>query len=152
VTLPRKYASAFAEEAQVVATLDISAMWDRLMGEALTEWARLNREGVTGEALGRAMRARLEGLSEKPLDDLARKSTSVAYNQGRSAEIQWQADLGRVEQVVRSEILDDRTCEVCVTLDGAVVDVDSEDYHRLMPPALCQGGERCRGFYVGVAA
>ena len=149
--LLEKYARGIAEELGVVAQVSLGDLWNRLLGEGLAEWTRLNREGIAGDDLERRLRAHLEGLSEKPLDDVSRKSAAVAYNQGRAAEIESLSDRGQVEFVVRSEILDDRTCEVCAALDGQVVEVGSDEFFQLMPPARCLGDERCRGFYVPVA-
>ena len=51
----------------------------------------------------------------------------------------------------RSEILDIKTCAVCVNLDSMVVAVGSPDFNEFMPPAKCLGQDRCRGFYVPVS-
>lgn len=49
---------------------------------------------------------------------------------------------------MRSEQLDANTCEECDQLHGEIVEVGSDDYFALMPPAECLGGGRCRGIYV----
>ena len=146
-----RHIEAFAEEVNILATLDVGTMWDRMLGEFLGEWGRLERQGLSEEEMEREMRAFMDGLSDKPVTDLARKSSSVAYNQGRAAEILTAGVEGRTEFVVRSEILDTATCEVCARLDGSVFEVDSPDFHEFLPPAKCLGGDRCRGFYVAVA-
>jgi len=137
---------AFGEEAAVLGTMDVGIMWDRARGEFLDAWVRFNREGLQGAELDRAMQAFMGGLSDKPLQDLARKTVSVAYNQGRAAEIISQ----NVPLVVRSEVLDSNTCDACRDLDGAVVEVGTEEFDRLLPPAQCFGGDRCRGFYIPI--
>lgn len=139
---------AFADQAEVVAAMDVGIIWDRLKGEFLNEYVRLERQGLSPDQIDRALRAFMDGLSEKPLEDLARKSTNVVYNQGRAAEIRSQP----VEMVVRSEILDENTCSECAALDGMIVAVDDPDFDRLMPPAFCLGGDRCRGFYIPVSS
>lgn len=149
--LLERYARGVASEMEIVAQVTLGEMWQRLLGEGLTEWARLEREGLGAEEIERRLRSHLEQLSEKPLEDLSRRASAVAYNQGRAAEIESQADRGRVRYVVRSEILDGSTCEVCAGLDGVIVEVNSSEYDQLMPPARCLGDERCRGFYVPVA-
>ena len=137
---------AFGEQAEVLASMDVGVMWDRLKGEFLGEYARLQRQGLGDAEFDRALDGFMGNLSTKPVEDLARKSSSVAYNQGRSAEIVSQ----QVEYVVRSEVLDSATCEACAQLDSEVIAVNSPDYQRLMPPAECFGGDRCRGFYIPV--
>ncbi len=147
-----RHIAAFDAEVEILATLDVGAMWDRMLGEFLNEWARLERQGLTEAQLAAEMKGFMEGLSPKPVEDLARTSAGVSYNQGRAAEILSAAVEGLTEFVVRSEILDSRTCEVCARLDGSVFEVDSPDFHEFLPPAKCLGGDRCRGFYVAVAA
>ena len=97
------------------------------------------------------MRAFMDGLSERPLTDLSRTSSGVSYNQGRNVEIKDAADSGDVQFVVRSEVLDTHTCRSCSFLDGEVFEVGTPDYERYMPPAECEGGDRCRGFYVAIS-
>ena len=143
-----RHIAAFGEQAEVLATMSLGQMWDRYLGEYLSEWDRLYRQGLPAEQMERQMLAFLEDLSEKPLEDVARQASSVAYNQGRDAAITSAGTTGEVQFVVRSEILDDRTCAACQMYDGAIFDVGTSDYHEYMPPAKCMGGNRCRGFYV----
>ena len=142
---------SYGEQVEVLATMDVGKMWDRYLGEFLAEWERLNRLGISEVEMERAMESFLGELSGKPLDDLARQSSSVAYNAGRSNEILKQFNDGEAEFVVRSEILDNNTCSMCADLDGSVVDIGTPEYDYFMPPAHCQGGDRCRGFYVMIA-
>ena len=146
-----RHINAFEDQAEVLATMDVGSMWDRLLGEFLDAFVRFDREGLEGDDLDRELGAFMDGLSEKPVEDLARKSSSVAYNQGRAAEILSAAAGRGVEFVVRSEILDQATCEVCRNLDSMVVEVDSPEFTEFMPPSKCLGGDRCRGFYVAIA-
>ncbi len=81
----------------------------------------------------------------------SRTSSTVAYNQGRGAEIATAGLDGRAQFVVRSEVLDTRTCRSCANLDGTVVPINSPEYAQFMPPAMCEGGDRCRGFYIAVS-
>jgi hypothetical protein len=144
-----RYVNAFDDQAEVLATLDVGRMWDRMLREFLDEWVRLDRQGLSAEAIERAMEAHLDGLSDKPLLDLARQTSGVAYNQGRAAEIRSQP---AVEYVVRSEVLDQNTCAPCAELDGSIVAVGTPEFDALMPPARCEGGDRCRGFYVALGS
>jgi hypothetical protein len=147
----KRHIAAFAEQTEVLATMDLGTMWDRMLGEFLAEWERLNRQGIDGAAMDRALRSFMDDLSAKPLEDLARQSSSVAYNQGRAVSILQAGDSGEVEYVVRSELLDSNTCAACANLDGMVVRVDEPDFEEYMPPSKCLGGDRCRGFYVAVS-
>lgn len=52
------------------------------------------------------------------------------------------------EYAMRSEQLDERTCDACDELHGLIVQVGSAEYMDEMPPAECEGGGRCRGIYV----
>jgi len=139
--------AAFAEQAEVVAGMDVGAMWDRLRGEFLDEYARLQRQGLTGAELDAALDGFMGGLSEKPLTGLARKSSSVAYNQGRTAEIVSQP----VQFVVYSSILEaGTTCDPCWTLDSEVFEVGTPEFNQNQPGAQCDGGDNCRCFYIPV--
>jgi hypothetical protein len=55
---------------------------------------------------------------------------------------------GAAAWVLRSEVLDARTCQACAGLDGTMVKIGTSEYEQLMPPARCEGGDNCRGFYV----
>jgi hypothetical protein len=147
-----RHVRAFEEQAEVLATMDIGQMWDRMLGEFLGEWERLNRQGLPDAELERELRAFMDGLSDKPTADLARKSSSVAYNQGRSASTLGAAEQGSAQFAVRSEVLDTNTCDECAALDGLVVEIGTPSYYEFLPPAKCLGGDRCRGFYVAVGA
>jgi len=140
--------AAFGEQAEVLGALNVGVMFDRLKGEFLAEYVRLERMGLSPAELERSMEGFLTSLSEKPLDDLARKSSGVAYNQGRSAEILSHPE---VEYVVYSSVLEATTCEPCRHLDGEPFEVGSPDYFNNQPGAQCLGGTRCRCIYIAVA-
>jgi hypothetical protein len=52
------------------------------------------------------------------------------------------------EFALRSEQLDERTCEECDSLHGEIAQIDTADYYDLLPPEGCLGGGRCRGIMV----
>ncbi len=143
---------AFEEQVHTLAVLDVGNMWDRMLGEFLGEWGRLDRQGLDSAAMEAEMRSFMDGLSNKPEERLARTSSGVAYNQGRSAEILSAAVEGLTQFVVRSEQLDRNTCVACAALDGEVFEIGTPDYFEFLPPAKCLGGDLCRGFPVAVAA
>ncbi len=140
--------AAFADQAEVLGSIDVGTMWDRLRGEFLTEFVRLDSQGLTPAELDRAMTGFMDGLSEKPLTELSRKSSGVIYNQGRSAEILSQPT---VEFVVYSSILEPgTTCDPCRHLDSEVFEVGTPDYFNNQPGAQCDGGTNCRCIYIAV--
>jgi len=145
-----RHVVAFEEAVEVTASLDVGAMWDRMLGEFLGEWTRLDRQNLSAAELSAEMEVFMGNLSGKPEEALARQSSGVSYNQGRAAEIQTASTEAGVEAVVRSEILDNNTCTTCSQLDGIVIEVGSPDFDRYMPPAFCDGGDNCRGFYVAI--
>jgi hypothetical protein len=78
---------------------------------------------------------------------MARASTSQVFNSGRNVSIlelapQLQPD------AIRVEVLDTNTCEPCRALDGQRFPIGSAEYLENQPPRQCDGGVRCRGFYV----
>lgn len=52
------------------------------------------------------------------------------------------------EFAMRSEQLDERTCDPCDSLHGEIVQVGTAEFYDNMPPEGCDGGGRCRGIYV----
>ncbi len=147
----RRATVAFEESIQTQATVDVGSLWDRLRGEFLDEYARQQRAGLSGDALDNHMQEFMDSLSTKWEADVANQGAGVAYNQGRGLAAQQANAEGRAQYAVRSEVLDDKTCASCATLDGSVVEIGSADYQALMPPSRCEGGDRCRGFYVLVS-
>lgn len=143
-----RHIEVFEERAAITGGLHIGRLWERLRGEFLDEFERLDRQGIVGDELGQRLEAFLEGLSRKPETDLARMGSSVSYNQGRNVAILDAVEKGMAQFVVRSEVLDTNTCPECESLDGEAFDVNTPDYERHMPPAFCLGGDRCRGFYI----
>lgn len=149
--VPAKYQNEFASEMSTLGAFDIGAIWNRVVEEGIGEFLRGSREGVDAEMVSR-LENFLKGLSEKPLNELAVSTTSVAYNQGRDMGIKTAKDAGLSSYAVRSEVLDKSTCDTCRVLDGKTVGVDTPAYYEYMPPNKCLGRERCRGFYVPLLA
>jgi hypothetical protein len=52
------------------------------------------------------------------------------------------------EYAMRSEQLDENTCDECDALHGDIVQVGTSEFYDEMPPEGCEGGGRCRGIYV----
>jgi hypothetical protein len=93
----------------------------------------------------------LHGLSPAKNDLAARQLAEVAYNQGRDIAAKDAAAAGRANWVVRSEVLDSRTCTSCAQLDGVYLKIGTKEYEQYLPPARCLGGDNCRGFAVIVS-
>jgi hypothetical protein len=140
---------ALEDQVRVLAQMDVGTMWDRVLGEFLGEWERLNRQQLPAAEMDRALQAFMDDLSDRPLMSLARQNAGVSYNQGRNVSILENAGEGKAF-VVRSEILDNNTCLVCSLLDGEIFEVGSSEYFANMPPAQCLGGDNCGGFYIPI--
>lgn len=136
-----------ADESRISAELSVDGIWQRLVNEGLGEWDRLRREGLDGEELWQRLDAFLDDLSDRPLADAARQISTVAVNQGRDIAAKMALVSGAADWAIRSEVLDQATCEECTRLDDTRVRIGSAEYEALMPPARCDGGDRCRGFY-----
>lgn len=147
---PAELLALFVEEMGVVAEFSVDKLWARLLDLFLTEYLRLTREGFAGRALYQRLETFLDSLSAKPVEDLARQVSSVAYNEGRDVGLRTGKAATVVERAVRSELLDSKTCEVCVHLDGKIVEIGTPEYEEFQPPSKCLGGDRCRGFYVAL--
>lgn len=129
----------------VAVDIDVSELIGRLEREALRLITDLSQQGLEGDALADAVSDGLKALSDAPISRAARGATSEAFNLGRNLAAQQSAD--RIDRVVRTEILDENTCDPCLALDGKVVAMNSDEYFELMPPNKCDGRELCRGFY-----
>jgi hypothetical protein len=147
----RRATVAFEEAITTQATIDVGSLWDRLRGEFLDEYARQARAGLSGDSLDNHMQEFMDSLSTNWERDMANQSAGVAYNQGRGLTAQQAKTEGRALYAVRSEVLDQKTCASCATLDGTVVEIGTAEYQALMPPARCEGGDRCRGFFVVIS-
>jgi hypothetical protein len=137
-----------AGEARVTAQITVDEIWARLLGEARRSYNDAVRSGLDEPAALRSVEAALHGLSPAPSDLAGRQVAEVAYNQGRDVAAKVSAVDGEAAWVIRSEVLDQATCEACSQLDGVEVRIGTAEYEQLMPPAQCYGGDNCRGFYV----
>ena len=146
-------ADLFAETEKrfrVRADIDLGEFYERLRAEALQQFTDLYDQGVRGEELADRVVGALNNLSDRPVEEAARGAASRAFNLGRNLQIQKNA--AGIKEVVRTEILDENTCDPCRLLDGAVYAVGSAEYLQDMPPAHCEGRDLCRGFYLARAA
>lgn len=128
------------------AEIDLGDVYARLLSEGATALKDLQQQGLAGDELADAWAARVNALSDQLIEDAGRASTSEAFNLGRNLEAQAQSP--QIGEAIRTEILDKSTCDPCRSLDGKVVEFNSPDYFRYMPPNFCEGREFCRGFYL----
>ena len=149
---PKKPELAMLEALAMASALAVQELWSRMMREALGQYNALVRQGLPVEKIAESVSDFLASLSTKPEELLAREVSTVAYSEGRAAELVLSKSTGAATFALRSEVLDAATCEVCATLDGTVVEIGTKDFYELKPPARCRGGERCRGFYIAVGA
>ena len=131
---------------RVAIEIDITETVNSLEAEALRLIDQFSRQGLAGDELASAVTEGLRLLSDAPVTRRARAATSEAFNLGRNLEAQRR--IVDIEEVVRTEILDDATCEPCRALDGRVFIPNSPEYFEFMPPAKCNGRSFCRGFYL----
>lgn len=136
------------EQLETTLNIDVGRLIDGMVSEFLQEYERLVSQGLDMDQIADGLEASLGSLSERALQGEARGMTAVDFNRGRNAGIQEAGD--DVSFVVRSEILDENTCGPCRDLDGRLFHVNSTEYWQNMPPAKCDGKERCRGFYLVV--
>ena len=130
--------------------VDLRDYYTRLTNEALTALKDFQQQGLEGDALADAVAARLQGLSDQPIIEAGRASTSEAFNLGCNLAAQV---LGpQIGEVVRTAVLDENTCDPCDLLDGSTYEVNTPAYFESMPPNFCDGRDLCRCFYFYKAA
>ena len=130
----------------VQASIDVDEMLARLVNETRRSLNDNAQKGLTGEALAQAVTADLENLSDTPIEQAGRGAASESFNLGRNLGIQQRLD--QIDVVVRTEVLDENTCDPCRSLDGQVFQVNTPAYFENMPPNQCEGRDLCRGFYL----
>lgn len=143
--IPEKFAVRLSEEEGVLLDINLQQVWQDTMSEAIGEFLRLTRNGPADDATFQQLQDYLEGLKGSSLTDQAREIADVAYNQGRDAAARTASEARLADVAIRSEILDDNTCDYCQSIDGAECAIGSPEYDTLMPPSGCDGGDRCRG-------
>lgn len=144
-------AFAVTEEAfRVRADIDLTDYYERLRKETLEQVTDLSQQGYRGEELADRVIGSVNNLSDRPIEEAGRGAVTESFNLGRNIEVQKDPDA--VREVVRTEVMDENTCDPCRALDGAVYQVNSPEYFQDMPPNHCDGRDLCRGFYLVRAA
>lgn len=134
------------EAFKVRAEIDLEQFYERIRSETLRLMNELGQQGIKGPELAERIGAELNNLSDVPIEQMGRKSTAEAFNLGRNLAAQ--DHKSEIREAVRTEVLDENTCQACRLLDGTVVKVNSDEYFEFMPPRLCHGRDFCRGFYL----
>jgi hypothetical protein len=134
-------------QAEVIAQLDVSNLVQRLQTQAVAQYNQLAGTGATPAEIAGGLEDYFSSLTDAQIDNMARASTSQSFNAGRNVAIlELKPQLGPM--AVRVEVLDENTCEPCAALDGQEFQIGSDAYLENQPPLKCEGGQRCRGFYV----
>lgn len=126
---------------------------DQLLARALSETASRNAirrtaPTVSPKDVAAAVKDHLLGLSDTYLHDQLNGALNGAMNTGRKAVM----DKNDPTNIYASELLDDATCENCVSIDGSQYGSmqDAEGDYPTGGFGECLGGERCRGTLVAV--
>jgi hypothetical protein len=145
-------ADAISEELETVLALHVESILDAVVKGIKREMASALAQEMSDEEAIEAARRALKDRSDVPLEQAGREMASRGINGGR-AEVVEQAieslvDEGyAIEIATRSAVLDNNTCDECEALDGTQVEVASDEYFQIMPPARCDGGAYCRCIY-----
>ncbi len=131
---------AFAEEEL---SIMVQGAGDKL-ASLMSTWSNdLRREGLTGDALEQALRARVrDRLSNATWEGLSAAAVNTGWGAGRDLEIKALADTGQISYCYYSAILDGNTCEECAPKDQARH--APGDALFITPNPDCLGGPRCR--------
>lgn len=141
------------QQAEVVAGLDVSNLVQRLQSQVTAQWNQLVGTGKDPAEIAGQIQAYLGDLSTQQIEGMARASTSTVFNAGRNVAIlELRPQLQ--PEAIRVEVLDENTCKPCGTpaseggLNLLRTKIGSAEYLENQPPHGCEGGVRCRGFYV----
>jgi hypothetical protein len=110
-------------------------------------------ERTTLELNGAPERAFPPIPSQSAFASHAAAGTAAAFSQGRDEVVKELIEAskrgappGKEPRIIAeySSVLDGNTCDPCGSADGRRVFVGSRQYRQLMPPSVCDGGNRCR--------
>lgn len=125
-------------------SLDVDSALERIRNTTARMLSDLSSRGLSGQEMADAISAQLADLSQAPNDLIGRGAVTRFFNLGRNLAAQRNA--GVISTVTRTAVLDENTCDPCVALDGQKYEVDSDAYFADLPPAKCEGGDKCRCF------
>lgn len=93
--------------------------------------------GATVAAIVTGLRNSLEDKTSRMINNTA--GTIVGQNINRGRDIVYQANVQQIYALQRSEILDGRTCSMCLSLDGRVVAMDDPMSELTLVHTNCRG-------------
>jgi hypothetical protein len=118
---------------------------NRSEAAAMTSW-RENVRQRDGD--GDDQRRQIDRPADSTINGVAGQIGSAGVTEGRddvAQEAQDNADA--TLYATRTSVLDSNTCTECRDLDGTTVEVGSDRYNLIAPPARCLGRERCRCYF-----
>jgi len=137
-----------ADRVETFVRLDVKRIFDAMANSFLEDLRDAEAQGLTAEDAADRVEAELPSLTGQYFKALADMSGSSAFAEGQAITLIDQDQI--VDFVVRSEILDDATCDTCERLDGLKLAVGSPMFYEKMPPNFCDGGHRCRGVMIPI--
>ena len=60
------------EQSALTAEINLGLLWDRMRNEFLVRWEDLQRQGLSEKEIALELRSFMDGLSAKPVEQLAR--------------------------------------------------------------------------------
>lgn len=104
------------------------------------------REGLSAGVAAVAIYGSISSVIDEEMDSITSQisSTVVAQGIGDGRRMVFEDNVDQLQGYQRSEVLDDRTCNVCISLDGRIVPTDD-------PMAnLTEVHSNCRGIWIPV--
>lgn len=101
----------------------------------------------TTDADGEAQQTQIDRPADSTVDKTASEAGSSAVTEGRDDVSKEAQESGAKVMATRTAVLDSNTCDPCESLDGTTVEVGSQRYNRIAPPAKCEGRRRCRCYF-----
>ncbi len=96
------------------------------------------------------IRERMNRVSSNLFNKTIKQIANESFGLGRNSELVKQQK--NFDHMVRSEILDEATCDPCIDVDGTEFTVNSPEFSQFSrgPYDLCNGSDQCRGINVAV--
>jgi hypothetical protein len=117
-----------------------------------TEWRReLISQRKTGVVNTKGLMDTLLALSKNDFKGEMRQAVNQMFGLGRAEEAMRRRD--DIQNIIRSEVMDDATCGACEKVDGAEFTATDPAFDAFAsgPYIECEGGDNCRGINIYVA-
>ena len=131
-------------QAKAAITPTIRLTMDTFFNTLKNEWSDvILAQSKAGIVDTQAIKSRLERVSDKKFKNEVNKKLGEAFGSGRNGQLKAHG----TEKVIRSEVLDENTCDPCFGIDGEVIVVDSARWAEVSRGVFdgCKGGDNCRG-------